>query len=62
MTFNPRDLPYEVLARTHHSHHYHSGDSSYGAGDGVLDWWEWLILVVGAVAVIWALVRKFSSD
>ncbi|MEU8918938.1 hypothetical protein [Streptomyces nigrescens] len=62
MTFNPRDLPYEVLARTHHSHHYHSGDNSYGAGDGVLDWWEWLILVVGAVAVIWALVRKFSSD
>ncbi|AZS73592.1 hypothetical protein DDE74_23920 [Streptomyces lydicus] len=62
MTFNPRDLPYEVLARTHHSHHYHSGDSSYAGGDGVLDWWEWLILVVGAVAVIWALVRKFSSD
>ncbi|MYX11346.1 hypothetical protein GTW98_31925 [Streptomyces sp. SID8375] len=61
MTFHPADLTYEVLARTHHSHHYHSGGSSYG-GDGVLDWWEWLILVVGAVAVIWSLVKKFSSD
>ncbi|BCK69219.1 hypothetical protein Srufu_031720 [Streptomyces libani subsp. rufus] len=56
MTFHPADLTYEVLARTHHSHHYHSG------GDGVIDWWEWLILVIGAVAVIWSLVKKFSSD
>ncbi|MEW9520686.1 hypothetical protein [Streptomyces tubercidicus] len=62
MTYNPAHLTYEVLARTHHSHHYHSGGSSYGGGDGTLDWWEWLILVVGGVAVIWSLVRKFSSD
>ncbi|MGW3013696.1 hypothetical protein ACWC9R_33430 [Streptomyces sp. NPDC001219] len=61
MTSHTANLTYEVLARTHHSHHYHSGGSSYG-GNGVMDWWEWLLLTVGVVAVIWSLVRKFSSD
>ncbi|MFE0192340.1 hypothetical protein [Streptomyces sp. NPDC059008] len=58
MTLIPGDLTYRVLAGSHrhHSHHSHYG------GDGVLDWWEWLILAVGAIVVVWALVKKFTSN
>ncbi|MEU9504220.1 MULTISPECIES: hypothetical protein [unclassified Streptomyces] len=57
------DLTYELLARgSHHSHHYHHTGTYGGGGDGVFDWWEWLILGIGVIVVIWALVKKFSSD
>ncbi|BDM72819.1 MULTISPECIES: hypothetical protein [Streptomyces] len=57
------DLAYELLARgSHHSHHYHHTGTYGGGGDGVLDWWEWLILAIGVIVVIWAVVKKFSSD
>lgn len=50
------DLAHRVLAGHRHSRHSH-----YGGGNGVLDWWEWLILGIGAVVVVWALVKKFTS-
>ncbi|MFI0224139.1 hypothetical protein [Streptomyces lydicus] len=53
------DLAHQVLASSHHYHHYHR--SYGGGGDGVIDWWEWLIIGVGVVVVIWALIKKFSS-
>ncbi|MFG2286297.1 hypothetical protein ACGFOU_09590 [Streptomyces sp. NPDC048595] len=59
MKLFPGDLTYQVLAGSHR--HYHHSTSHYG-GDGVLDWWEWVILAVGAVLVVWALVKKFTSD
>ncbi|MEU5235760.1 hypothetical protein ACH4UR_02775 [Streptomyces lydicus] len=60
MKLIPGDLAHQVLASSHHYHHYHH---SYGSGgDGVVDWWEWLIIGVGVVVVIWALIKKFSSD
>ncbi|MFJ9415633.1 hypothetical protein ACIRPT_15875 [Streptomyces sp. NPDC101227] len=55
------DLTYEILARGHHHYSHHYG-GSHGTSDGVMDWWEWLILGVGVIVVIWALVKKFSSD
>ncbi|MFG2135402.1 hypothetical protein [Streptomyces sp. NPDC048650] len=54
------DLGVEILARGHHYHHHYSNNS--GSGDGVIDWWEWLIIAVGVVAIVWGLVKKFSSD
>ncbi|MFI7093494.1 hypothetical protein [Streptomyces lydicus] len=59
MKLIPGDLAHQVLASSHHSHHYHR--SYGGSGDGVIDWWEWLIIGVGVVVVIWALIKKFSS-
>ncbi|MEU9126049.1 hypothetical protein AB0C96_40640 [Streptomyces sp. NPDC048506] len=62
MKLIPGDLTHQVLAGSHHYHHYHHSGSYGGGGDGVLDWWEWLILGVAALVVIWALVKKFSSN
>ncbi|GAA3165178.1 MULTISPECIES: hypothetical protein [Streptomyces] len=58
MAFSTGDLTHEVLARSHHYHHsYHSS----GGGSGPIQWWEWLILLVGAGAIIWGLIRKFAG-
>ncbi|MFI9047933.1 hypothetical protein [Streptomyces sp. NPDC053427] len=61
MKLNSGDLAYEILARGHHHYSHHYG-GSHGTGDGVMDWWEWLILGVGMIVVVWALVKKLSSD
>ncbi|MFD9813845.1 hypothetical protein [Streptomyces sp. NPDC059080] len=59
MAFSAGDLTHEVLARSHHYHHtYHS---SHGSSSGTIQWWGWLILLVGAGALIWGLVKKFTG-
>ncbi|MGW1836826.1 hypothetical protein [Streptomyces sp. BBFR2] len=58
MALSAGDLTHEVLARSHHYHHtYYSS----GSGSGPVQWWEWLILLVGAGALIWGLIKKFAG-
>jgi len=59
MTFNTGDLTYEILAR---SHHHYSHSSSHGSSSGGMEWWMWPLLALGVIAIIWSIVKKFSSN
>ncbi|MFI9047931.1 hypothetical protein [Streptomyces sp. NPDC053427] len=58
MTLNTGNLTYEILARGHH----HGGGGTYsGTGDGTMEWWMWVILAIGVIAILWSVVKKFTN-
>ncbi|AJT65035.1 hypothetical protein T261_3365 [Streptomyces lydicus] len=58
MTFTAGDhLKYEILARGHHHGGHYGGDGS----SGPMEWWMWVILGIGAIAVLWSFVKKFTN-
>ncbi|MEU9114505.1 hypothetical protein AB0D04_22605 [Streptomyces sp. NPDC048483] len=59
MTSLAGDLKYEILARGHHGggHYGGSGDGS----SGPMEWWMWVILAIGVIAILWSFVKKFTN-